>query len=535
MVKNYEELVHALSDQNVTRVMISAKYKHSVNEHRYIALSGRTVLIVPENGESAVINGRVDITGSGTVNFENVSIEGPAGDVGLCIKSGASVTIGSVTGGKAKKENGYAAVIVEDATLTIDSAVGSDGKGGFGGDGIYAFGNSTVQVREAVGGSAPKGFGGSGVVAFGGAKVTVTGSATGGNGLYTPGKGVLVGLNGAVDGEGTLTDGTELEGKKSLDLEAVANRNMLENALRCGKIDILLTSGYKTNSKFPNEMRLFCAGADPIRIASADEKKPATMDGRLYVSMGTWTFENIKFTISTNDKYLQDACLWITDDANVTASGSVTAKNTSIGIYAEDNAKVEFIGDCVSAANGVFSRGGAAIVFNGNVTVKSKQFFAVGARNYSSIILNGNVDVTGDTNALYIDGSSRLTMTGSVHIKGTTSIPAVYANGGEMTVTGPITNDGKSACIECVGGNITVNGDITAKTTEYYPVYMDNNAGEITINGTLFTVIPAYNILHGNLTINGNIIIRTKQTWDSWGVTTPPGTVTVTGETKIEK
>ncbi len=532
VVKNYKEFLAAVNEQGAIRVLISAKYKHGTTEVTNLIPAGRTVLVVPENGESAVINGRVDVYGEGAINFENISIVGPTGDIGLWVGYGASVTIGSVTGGKAKKENGFAAVIVDKGTLTIDSAVGSDGKTGFGGDGIYAFGDSTVQVREAVGGSSPKGFGGSGVIAFGGAKVTVTGSAAGGNGLYATGKGALAGLNGIVDGEGTLTDGSELEGKKTLDLEAVANRNMLENALRCGKTDILLTSGYRNNSEFPNDMYIFCPGADPVRIASADEKKPATMDGRMYLATGTWIFENIKFTLNSGKKTY--TCLRAAGDANVTASGSVTAKGNAIGIAAHDNARIEFTGDCVSAANGLYANGSATIVFNGNVTVKSKTFFAVGTKENSSITLNGNVDVTGDSNGLDANGGT-ITMTGAVHVKGSADYPAVFAAGGEINLTGPIINDGKSGCITCRGGNVTVTGDVTGKTTTRYPVYMEQDAGDVTINGTLYAVCPAYKVMHGNLTINGDVIIRTKKYWTTFSTTTQPGTSTVTGETKIEK
>lgn len=534
VVKNYKEFLAAVNEKGATRVLISAKYKHGTTEGTNLKPAGRTVLVVPENGESAVINGRVDVYGEGAVIFENVSIVGPAGDFGLWVGYGANVTAGSVTGGKAKKENGQAAVVVNRATLTIDSAVGSDGKGGFGGDGVYAYGSdASVQIREAVGGSAPKGFGGSGVVVFGGAKVTVTGSATGGNGLYTPGKGVLVGLNGTADGEGTLTDGTELDGKKTLDLEAVANRNMLENALRSGKTDILLTPGYKTGSDFHEGIYFFCAGADPVRIASANEKKPATMDGSLYFATGNWSLDNIKFTLNSGKKTLM--CLRILGDANVTASGSVTTKGNAIGIGVQENARIEFTGDCVSAGNGLYANGSGVIVMNGNVTVKSKTFFAVGTKDNATITLNGNVDVAGDSNALDANGGT-ITMTGTVHVKGSDQYPAVFAaGGGEISLTGPVNNDGKSACITCRGGNVTVNGDVTGKTSTRYPVFMEEDAGDVTINGTLYACGPAFKVLHGNLTVNGDVVIRTRKNWNSFSTTTLPGTSTVTGEFKVEK
>ena len=531
VVKNYKELVSAVNEQGATRVLISAKYKHGTTDILAIEPGGRTVLIAPENGESAVINGRVDVNGEGTVNFENVSIVGPAGEIGLFVGFGANVTIGSVTGGKAKKENGFPAVIVEVGTLTIDSAVGSDGKSGFGGDGIYTFAG-VVLVREAVGGSAPKGFGGSGVVAFGGSTVTVTGSATGGNGLYAPGKGVLLGLNGAVEGEGALIDGTELEGKKTLDLETVTNRNMLEYALRSGKTDILLAPGYRPQSEFPFYMVLFPAGTEPVRIASANEKKPATMDGHQFIYFGTWTFENIKFTNNTGKK--SDICLRVGWNSHVTASGSITVKGSSMGIVAADKSWIEFTGDCISDNSGIEAKSGATVILNGNVKIKSKGKYAVGATDNGSVTVNGNVDVAGDSNALYSQGGS-ITVNGTVHVKGSDDYPVVYMSGGEINLTGPLTSDGQSTCIHCDGGKITVTGDVTSKSTTRYSVFMDEDADGVTINGTLYTAGPAYNVGHGQLIINGDVIIRTRKEWGSYGDTKAPGKSKVNGKIWIDR
>ena len=528
VVKNYKQLVSAINEQHASRILISAKYKHGTNEIINLDLAGRAVAILPENGESAAINGRVDILGPGSVVFENVSIAGPAGDAGLWAGDGADVTIGSVTGGKAKKENGGPGVILSDASLTIDSAVGGEGKSGFGGDGIYAFGDSTVLVREAIGGKAAKGFGGSGVVVFGGAKVTVTGSAAGGDGLYAAGKSVLVGLNSTADGDGTLTDGSVLEGKKSLDPETVTSRITLEHAFRSGRTEILLDSGFRAGAVLLDDLGIFCASEEPVRITNASAEKPATVDCPLFFRCGTWKLDDLRFSLK-GSSWL--SCLWVSGNADVTAAGSMVTRGSACGIYASDNGKVEYTGDCTTEYYAVYARGNASIVMNGNITENGRKSFAAGCDPDASVTVNGDISVSNDSNALACFGG-KLTVTGAVRTKKTREYPAVFIQDGEIILNGPVNCEGQSEAVFCKGGTVTITGDVTDMTVKKYPVFLTSSAGSVTINGSLTAAHTAVRAEGGSAVVNGDLIIVSRDNWalTSWDGT---GSVTVTGESKI--
>ena len=528
VVRNYRQLAGAINEQHADRILISAKYKHGTDEIINLSPEGRIVTILPENGESAIINGRVDITGPGTVLFQNVSITGPAGDAGLWVGCSADVTIGSVKGGRSKKENGCPAAIVADARLTIGTAKGSDSKTGFGGDGIYAFGNSVVTVRDTAGGSASKGFGGSGAVVFGGAKITVTGSAVGGNGLYAAGKSVLTGLDSSVDGKGTLTDGSRLEGKRTLDPETVSSRITLEHAFRSGRTEILLSPGFRAGTGFLDDLCVFCASEKPVRITNLSKGNPATVDCQLYFHSGIWILDGIRFSLKGNS---WTSCLWVDGSANVTAAGSMAARGEACGIFASGNGQVEYTGDCVTAYYAVYARDNASIIFNGNISGTGKGHFAAGCDDSASVTVNGNISVSGDSNALACYGG-KLTMTGSVRTQKSRTWPAVFTQGGEITLNGPIQCDWQAAAIYNKGGTVTVYGDVTAMTTKKYPVELAGSAGEVTINGTLTAMRTAIRAEGGSATVNGNLIIRSR---DDQKLTScdGTGTVTVTGESKI--
>ena len=527
VVKNYSQLAEALNNRKAEKILIAARYKHGTKEIINLEPEGRTVTILPENGESALINGRVDIAGEGTVIFENVSIEGPAGEAGLWVGGGASVSIGSVTGGKAVNDNGCPAVIVEDGTLTIGRAVGSDGRTGFGGDGIFAFGNSAVTVHEALGGSAKKGFGGSGAVVFGSVKITVSGSAAGGNGLYAAGKGVLAGLNGTVDGDGTLADGSLLDGKKTIDPETVINRITLEHAVRSGKTEILLSPKFRAGSGFLDDLLLFSASEAPVRIASESDEKPATVDCQLGFCDGTWKLDNLRLSMNSRE---WARCLWAVGSADVTATGSITAKGETCGIYATDNAKVEYTGDCVAADYGVFATGSASVVFNGNISEANKKMTAAGTNGNASLTINGDITVTADANALLSYGG-KLEMTGSVQASKNHQYPVIYIRGGEIILNGPLSCEGQATAVYNKGGSVTINGDVTDMTTKKYPVQLTESAGTVTINGTLTASHTGITADGGAAVLNGDLIVISKDNWamTSWN---DPGSVTVNGELK---
>ena len=531
VVKNYRQLVSAVNEQQETRILISAKYKHSTEEIINLRPDGRIITILPANGESAVINGRVDITGPGSVIFRNVTIAGPEGDAGLWIGGGADVTAGRVKGGKAKKEtSGCPAVIVSGGRLAVDTAIGSDGKSGFGGDGIYAFGESTVKVRDASGGSASKGFGGSGVVVFGGAKVTVTGSAKGGDGLYAPGRGVLAGLDGAADGAGTLTDGSLLEGKRTRDPETVNSRVTLEHAFRSGRTEILLSPDFRAGTCFPNDLFVFTASEEPVRIANASEGRPASVDCPLYFHSGTWTLEDIRFSLKSKS---WAACLWAGDSADVTASGSMAARGEACGVFASGRGKIRYTGDCSTEYYAAFARDSATVVFDGNISESGRTHFAAGCEAGASVTVNGNIRVSSDACALACFGGE-LTIAGSVQASKNLDCAAVYITGGGIVLNGPLNCEGQGCAIRCRGGSVTVNGDVTGMTRKKHAVELTGTAGDIVINGTLTAARTAVEAGGGSVTVSGDLVIISREDCEPFSCDSESGaSVTVGGETRI--
>ena len=527
VVRNYRQLAGAVNEQRADRILISAKYRHGTDEIINLTPRGRTVTVLPENGESAVINGRVDVSGPGSVIFQNITIVGPEGGAGLWAGSGADVTVTRVKGGRSKKNSGGCpAAIVDNARLTAGSAAGSDCKYGFGGDGIYAFGDSTVTVGDAAGGSASKGFGGSGAVVFGGAKITVTGSATGGDGLYAAGKGVLAGLDGAADGKGALADGSVLEGKKTMDPDSVTGRSTLEHALRSGRTEILLSSGFKAGSDFHKGLFLFCSSEEPIRIFSASPAAPVRVDCPLYFCCGTWNLEGIRFSLKSD---AWAACLWADGSADVTASGSMTAENEACGIFASGGGRVEYTGDCSTAYYAAYASGSASILLNGNVSATGKGRFAAGCDENASVTVNGGISVHGDSGALACYGG-KLTASGPVRTVRNKNRPAVLTRGGEIILNGPVNCEGQAAALSCKGGSVTVNGDVTGLAAKKYAVELAAAAGEVTVNGTLTAAQTAIRAEGGSVTVNGELIIVSNG--EPEPVSQDGGTVTVTGGTK---
>ena len=292
VVHNFKELLDAVNNQSQAVVLIAANYRHNSTEIENLVLRESQVLdILPENGESATINGRIDIVGPGFVTFEGVNIQGQPGSIGLWIGEQADVTVhGTVSGGKGSV-HGVPAVFVDEGSLTIDAAIGSDGGKGIGGDGIMVT-HGTVTVQEAIGGNAKQGLGGCGVRAFGNCRATVKGSATGGNGLINPGKGVLLGLDSTLTSEGQITDGTKIETRNPPNTEIVTSVALLENALREGRDNITISGKFKTEGFPCADWIFFTPQTELVRI-SAEEGKSATFKFPWNCTCGNWELNRI--------------------------------------------------------------------------------------------------------------------------------------------------------------------------------------------------------------------------------------------------
>ena len=472
VVKNFKQLVEAVNDKKADRVLISAKYKHGSKEIINLKPEGRTVTIASENGEDVVIDGRIDIYGSGTVVFENVSIKAPQDTLGLWVGYDAVVTIGSVTGGEGKKNSGGTAVLVDRGELKIGSAVGGNSAAGAGGDGIIAFGDSKVEVGKTVGGNSTDGIGGAGVVTMNGARVTVSESATGGDGAVNPGKAILIGKDSSIEVTGEQKDGAQLESKKAPDPDVITNYALLENALRNGKTEIQLDPSYKSGMKPYDDLPLFTMGEQTIRITGNGKNgKPQKIGDAFYLSGGSWEISGIDISASRN-------ALILTDQARVVFNGNCSSKE-----------------HCT-----VMLRGQSQIEYTGNLDFAGKDDSTLCVYDGSTVNMTGNVTTKQKTsNAVYLsDGTIKITGNLSA-----TDYPAIYAINGTVELEGNITAKGQSIATSAEGNaKVRVKGNIINKSKNHWAIVAQG--GEVVVEGNVDSPYPT-NGTGGKIIINGEV------------------------------
>ena len=507
LVKTYGELLEAVNQKKADRILISSKYQQKGDIAKNLMISGRTVTLLPEKGERMTITARFDVMGEGNLILENLDIVGVQGNCALWAGEGAHVTAGTLTGGKAKGNNGNPAAIIVDASLTADRAVGSDGTGGMGGDGIYTFGSSTVEVREAVGGKAPKGVGGAGAVAFGGAEITVSGSATGGDGLYAAGKGALAGLNGKISGEGTLTDGQKLESKKPVDPTDITNLALLENAIRSGQTEIHLSPKFKSGDQSVTDLFQYAATDETVRIIGNPGGKHTAADFGWNVYTGSWELQGIDFAAPAKRNL---PCIWAIGDAKITVSGNVTSKVKNMPcITVQGQAQVTVNGNCTGAGVVCLARENGSIVLTGQAEGKGQTFGALETGDNGKIQITGNVLVNGEGNAMANFGGT-IEVNGDAIAKKSKNYPAVYSTAGETSITGSVSSEGETNGIYSTGGKITIGGNLDCKAKKNYAVYMREGSEEVNIHGNLNALSIAARVEGGTLTVDGDLTIRNK-------------------------
>jgi len=423
-VKNYKELVKAVNEQKADRILISPKYRHGTKDIINLYVKDRNITIAAENGESAVIDGRVDIHGeygNGTVTFENVSIYVPQDSgVGLWIGCGPEVIIDSVHGGDSKTSQGAPGVVVYAAKLTAGSVSGGDAVNGMGGDGILVQGDSRIEAREVKGGNCANGVGGAGIVATGGATVTVTESATGGDGAVCPGKALLIKPDCTADISGTQKDGEQLESKKAPDPEIINSYALLLNALRNGKREIRLDRSYKGGIQFGyGNIPIYVEGDGKVTISGAYDDKLQKVDLGIYVYGGDWEISGL---------------------------------------------------DIQSKQLGLIADGGAHVIFNGNITGSGVEYSPIIVASGSTVEANGNFTATNAMPAVYlVDGT--LTIKGTVTETG--KYNAIIVDDGKMKMEGTIIQKSNEYdAIYVRGGELEVIGTIKAM----YPYYTEEGA-----------------------------------------------------------
>ena len=484
-VKNYAELMKAVTEKRSNRILISAKYKHGkLPDSWEIKIpEGRTVVFAPEEGqESAVIDGSVGITGKGRAVFDRVSITGSENHPALFVESGTEVTAGDIRGADSKKGNGGTALEVHNATVRAGRVTGGNSVAHLGGDGVYAFGSAKVEVVSAAGGHSEQGVGGSGVVAiYRTTEVTVTEEAVGGNGGTAPGKPVLSALESTVKAQ-AARDGEQTESKKTWNPDAITSSAILEYALRCGKTDIVLDKKFAWIGD--NSYLFYIPSEETIRISAPEGVKKLTVkNGGFAFLYGTWEISGIDIQ---NTK--QVLPLYVGGKAQVTWNGSVKNSNSNTVQMHDD----------------------ALLRMNGNIDGTHKSYYTVGVRGRSRLEITGNISAT-TPNALNIQENGSVIMNGNVKISGQ-NYPAVYANGGSLWLTGNIT--GRACLLDASGASVRVEGTISGSDKKHYAAYVQE--GDVLINGQIKAPYPYYATYYGHLLYNGrNCHEKEQDNWNS--------------------
>ncbi|MBR2822382.1 MAG: hypothetical protein IKE24_01635 [Clostridia bacterium] len=403
-VKNYKELVKAVNDQKAARILISPKYKHGTKEVINLFVEDRNITIAAQNGESAVIDGRVDIRGEykeSTVTFENVSIDASkTSNIGLWIGYGPKVIIDSVHGGDSKTTQGAPGAVVYDAQLIIGSVTGGDSVNGIAGDGIMVYGKSIVEAGEVKGGNCTNGVGGAGVVTMGGAAVTVTKDAIGGDGAVNPGQATLIGSGCTVEVTGDQKDGEKLESKKAPDPEIINSYGMLVNALRNGKKEIRLDRSFKSGALIDCvDIPFYVEGDGKVTILGAYDDKLQKVDSGFSIHGGEWD-------ISGLDIQTKMIGLTVNADAHVTFTGNLSNTTANPVVYLMSG-EISVKGNVTGSGNHiVIYMDSGKMTVEGTVTQKNNQ-------QYSIYVLGGELEVIGKIKARFpylTEGDGKVTV-----------------------------------------------------------------------------------------------------------------------------
>ena len=402
-VKNYKELARAVNEQKADRILISPKYKHGTKEVINLFVENRNITIAAENGENAVLDGRVDIRGDGssnTITFENVSIDASkTSNIGLWVGFGPKVIIDSVRGGDSKTQGGPGAV-VNNAELFVGTVKGGDSVNGIAGDGILAFENSIVEVNEVTGGSCANGVGGAGVVTLGNSTVAVIKSVTGGDGAVSPGKATLISPDCSVDILGAQKDGEKLESKKAPNPEIINSYALLVNALRNGKKEIRLDRSYKSGATFDSiDTPVYVEGDGKVAIFGAYDDKLQKIDSGLCILGGEWEISGLNI----QTKYTG---LTVLGDAHLVYTGDIGGNGLYLAIYLvsgtlDVNGTISGSGDHVVlyVENGQMTMDGTVIQKNNN--------------NYAVYVQDGVFELNGNIKAKYpsyTEGNGKITV-----------------------------------------------------------------------------------------------------------------------------
>ena len=152
--------------------------------------------------------------------------------------------------------------------------------------------------------------------------------------------------------------------------------------------------------------------------------------------------------------------------------------------------------------NALYCKGGK-IEVNGAVVGKANKKYPVVWVEGGSLVIEKDVTGTGDTNVVNVkDGNVEIR--GSVVGKKNKDYALIATTGGETVIKGSVSTSG--CLIYSNGGTLLIHGDASAgKDNGYYPVYLDNKANQVTIEGNLLVDNSAASAKGGTLRIEKEI------------------------------
>ena len=205
--------------------------------------------------------------------------------------------------------------------------------------------------------------------------------------------------------------------------------------------------------------------------------------------------------------------------SSIVINGNVRAGKYSTGVWSNGivtvNGNIEVDEE---GGEGVYADLGGTIIVNGDVEVTGDR--STGAWSYGSVIINGNIAASGEhTYGAYASGEdAQIDVHGKISVSKGNSIGALAANGGEISVTNAGTAISMSGDFSC-GVNVrnqdkskvTVNGNIEAVGDDACGI--NANIGEVIVNGNItveesfVTGVSASDLgtvyVYGNITATG--------------------------------
>ncbi len=484
-VKSYQELLKAINVRNAEEIIISSKYRHGTKKAEALVIpEGKTVTLRSrKENVTAVIDGRVDVYGGGTLILERVDIAAEEGAIGLRVSGKSHVVACNVAGGSSKKGCGGTAIFADGGSEVEAAFVQGGNAAGLGmlaGDGVLAVNEETkVTVGRVIGGEANLGFGGAGVITQDSGRV-IADQSFGGDGAIEEGKAFLTGYKGIPAEVTSAHDGFLLETKKKRSADEIATDGALMAALRRGQTTVQLSVRFKSAQEPAFDgCPLFLPASGEAEIIGPTGKKHAALRNSLTLLDGKLTLTGVDLIENTSTGYaavIYGGSLKMTGDVRSTRG---------CGIYVS-GANLDMEGDITSQAwVCLYATSGAQVTMKGNIRDSGSNYNAVRVLAGAKVRLTGSVEATtaarGSDGYLYAavlcaGEGSELAMEGNIKAK---NCPLTVRMQASAEVNGDLSSDNDKCLYADTGAKVTVVGNLTGAPAADYALYVSDAIARI--------------------------------------------------------